>query len=138
MSGDYLSKLRQKPKHVRDNIAFGIASGITSIVALFLIFAVHGPKVVGDVAGGENKPQLFETLIDQAKEQVAATKASIKSQKEQSSSTTASYTSTPAANGNGAPAPAILVSSSSASNSPRTVTIATTSASSSFALPADE
>jgi hypothetical protein len=138
MSGDYLTKLRQKPKHVRDNIAFGVAGGITSIVALFLIVAVHGPKVVGEVSGGDNQPQLFETLIDQAKEQVAATKASMKSQTKQANSTTTNYTSTPAANGNGAPAPAILVSSSSASTSPRIVTIATTSASSSFALPADE
>ncbi len=138
MSGDYLTKLRQKPKHVRDNIAFGIASGITSIVALFLIFAVHGPKVVGEVSSSDNQPQLFQTLIDQAKEQVAATKASMKSQKEQANSTTTSYTSTPAANGNGAPAPAILVSSSSATTSLRTVTVATTSTSSSLAVPADE
>lgn len=135
MSGDYLTKLRQKPKHVRDNIAFAIASGVTSMVALFLVFAVHGPKVTGELAGQEEQPQLFETLINQAKEQVAATKASMQSQKERDSSNI----NTPAAsNGSGTPAPAVLVSSSSASTTVRTFLIATTSASSSILVPADE
>ena len=129
MSGDYLTKLRQKPKHVRDNIAFGVASGFTAVIALFLVFAVHGPKVVDDVAREENSPRFFETITSQVKEQVAASRSSIESQSNDSEPT--SGTPAPAANGSGAPAPAILTASSSVlvvSTTTRTVMIATTSA----------
>ncbi len=128
MSGDYLTKLRQKPKHVRDNIAFGIASGCTAVVAAFLVFAVHGPTVINDVAQEENSPQFFQTLTSQVKEQVAATRSSLEAQKPEKKEPQA----TPAANGSGAPAPAVLIASSSievASTSERTVLIATTSVS---------
>ena len=130
MSGDYLTKLRQKPKHVRDNIAFGVASGFTALIALFLVFAVHGPKVVENVASEEdNSPRFFETITSQVKEQVAASRSSIESQSNDPEPT--SGTPPPAANGSGAPAPAILTASSSVlvvSTTTRTVLIATTSA----------
>jgi hypothetical protein len=128
MSGDYLTKLRQKPKHVRDNIAFGVASGVTAIVALFLVFAVHGPTVVEEVANEDNSPRFFQTLVNQAKEQVAASRSSMNSVQEENTPLEAT---TPAANGNGAPAPAVLSGSSSVvvvSSTTRTVLIATTSA----------
>lgn len=128
MTGDYLTKLRQKPKHVRDNIAFGIASGFTAIIALFLVFAVHGPKVVNEVAEENNSPRFFETLTSQVKEQMAASRSSLESQKKEREE--ASVTVPPASNGSGTPAPAVLVASSSveAGTTTRSVLIATTSA----------
>ena len=130
MTGDYLTKLRQKPKHVRDNIAFGIASGFTAIIALFLVFAVHGPKVIEGVATEDDSPHFFQTLTGQIKDQVAATRSSFEAQKPQKPEVSAP--STPAANGNGEPAPAVLTSTASGTATttmPRTVLIATTSSS---------
>jgi hypothetical protein len=129
MSGDYLTKLRQKPKHIRDNIAFGAASGFTALIAVFLIFAVHGPKVVDSVAREDDSPQFFETLVNQAKEQMASVRSAASSTEAEN---TKIQPTTPAANGSGAPAPALLQASSSievASSSMRTVLIATTSSS---------
>ncbi len=129
MSGDYLTKLRRKPKHVRDNIAFGIAGSFTAVVALFLVFAVHGPKVVDEVADGDNSPRFFETLVDQAKEQLAASQSSFEAVEEEGGVTIT--TSTPAAGSTGTPAPAITATSSvlTASTSASSVLIATTSSS---------
>lgn len=128
MSGDYLTKLRQKPKHVRDNIAFGVASGVTALIAVFMVFAVHGPEVINTVATEENSPQFFKTLTSQVKEQVAASRSSLESQKKEQEES--SVTVPPASSGSGTPAPAILSSTSSveaSSTYPRSVLIATTS-----------
>ena len=129
MSGDYLTKLRQKPKHVKDNIAFGVASGFTALVAAFLVFAVHGPEVIEGVSTNQNDPQFFQTLTSQVKEQVAGARSSLESQKKTEEST--SVTPVPASSGSGTPAPAVINSTSSveaSSTQSRTVLIATTSA----------
>ena len=128
MSGDYLTKLRQKPKHVRDNIAFGVASGFTAVIAAFLVFVVHGPTVVQEVANEDNSPRFFETLVNQAKEQVAASRSARDANKTEENRI---VPTTPAAHGSGTPAPAVLNATNSvtvSSTTTRTVLIATTSA----------
>jgi hypothetical protein len=74
---NYLTKLRKKSKHVRDNIAFVAAGVVTLPVMAYLVFAVHGPKVTGGIAESETpKTKFFETFTSQFKEQVAAVKES--------------------------------------------------------------
>ena len=60
--------MRKKPKHVRDNIAFGTAVGFTALVALL---AFVGGQV--DLKESEG-PGFFSTFIGQFKSEVAAVK----------------------------------------------------------------
>ena len=70
-------KLRKKPKHVRDNIAFSIAGGFTFMVALGWFFlGFDGLPHSTEVASGENN-SAFSTLFGQIQEQVATAKESI-------------------------------------------------------------
>jgi hypothetical protein len=73
-----LTKLRQKPKHVRDNIAF-VAAGIATLpVVAYLVFAVHGPKMTNDIVKTNvEKPEFFETFTTQIKEQVATVREAV-------------------------------------------------------------
>ncbi len=67
----YISKLRKRPKHVRDNIAF-VAAGVATLpVIAYLVFAVHGPKMTNLAESEAETPKFFETLTNQIKEQVA-------------------------------------------------------------------
>ncbi len=70
---NYLSKLRKKPKHVRDNIAF-VAAGVATLpVMAYLVFAVHGPRVSNSIVENEaTDTKFFETFTNQVKEQVAS------------------------------------------------------------------
>ncbi len=69
----YITKLRQKPKHVRDNIAF-VAAGLSVVpVAAFLLLGVHGPNLTNGIADSdENGTKFFETFTSQIREQVAS------------------------------------------------------------------
>ncbi len=72
----YIAKLRQKPKHVRDNIAF-VAAGVATLpVVAYLVFAVHGPAVTGGITETEaTDTKFFETFTSQVKEQVASVRS---------------------------------------------------------------
>lgn len=73
-----LTKLRQKPKHVRDNIAFVAAGMATLPVVAYLVFAVHGPKMSNGIAGTDNSEvKFFETFTSQIKEQVATVRDAV-------------------------------------------------------------
>ncbi len=74
---NYITKLRSKPKHVRDNIAF-VAAGVATLpVVAYLVFAVHGPNVTGGIAETETDMKFFETFTNQVKEQVAGVRNAI-------------------------------------------------------------
>lgn len=80
-------KLRKKPKHVRDNIAFSIAGGFTFVVALSWFFlGFHGLPQGADVASEESNGA-FSTLFGQIQEQVAAAKESIEEAKKVATTT---------------------------------------------------
>lgn len=64
--GQWLTDLRKKPKHVRDNIAFGVSAGVTALLAL--VWFVGGSWTLG-VPGNH---AFFQTFLGQFKEQVAA------------------------------------------------------------------
>ncbi len=68
----HLTKLRQKPKHVRDNIAF-VAAGVATLpIVAYLVFAVHGPKITNGITEtSASDTKFFETFTSQIKEQVA-------------------------------------------------------------------
>lgn len=70
-------KLRQKPKHVRNNIALAAAGTLTLPIMLFLVFGVHGPAVVAPEEETNLSSKPFETFFGQVKEQFAAAKAAL-------------------------------------------------------------
>ena len=70
----WLTDLRKKPKHVRDNIAFGTAVGVTGVVALAVFL---GGQV--DLKESEG-PGFFSTFIGQFKTEVAAVKEALPEQ----------------------------------------------------------
>jgi hypothetical protein len=73
----YLTELRKKPKHVRDNIAFVLAGVATLPVMAYLVFAVHGPKVTSGITEtDQTDTKIFETFTNQIKEQVASVRES--------------------------------------------------------------
>lgn len=76
MAGSF-NKLRKKPKHVRDNIAFGVAGGFTLTLAIawFLIGFGNGPT--SPEVTSEEKNGAFSTLFDQIQEQVATAKEGV-------------------------------------------------------------
>lgn len=63
----WLREVRKKPKHVRDNIAFGVSGGFTVLVALgwFLVSGTPTSTTTKDAA-------FFETFLGQFKEQFAS------------------------------------------------------------------
>lgn len=79
------NKLRKKPKHVRENIAFGIATGftLTLAVAWFLV-GFGGNPTTPEVVEGEGNGA-FTTLLDQIQEQVATAREGV--QADEASST---------------------------------------------------
>jgi hypothetical protein len=114
----YLTKLRQKPKHVRDNIAF-VAAGVATLpVMAYLVFAVHGPKLSDDVVESNvTDRKFFETFTNQIKDQVASVK-------EAATNTATSSQALPAVIDRG-PLDAVPVVAP-ATSSERAITIATT------------
>ena len=77
MIGSFLGKMRRKPKHVRDNIAFGSAAFVT--LAIFTVWLVNDPLHSGDISAttDEPSPKAFATFFGQIKDQFASAKAAL-------------------------------------------------------------
>ncbi len=72
--------IRRRPKHVRDNYAFGLASTFTFTVLMFWVMSFSGGEIQaqdGVVAQEKNIP--FATLIKQSKEQLALLREAVSS-----------------------------------------------------------
>ncbi len=70
---DYLEKLRLKPGHIRERIAYGTAAGTTAVVALgwFLVAVSSGtfsltPSAIVDAAGAKEFDSAFAGTKDSA------------------------------------------------------------------------
>ncbi len=120
----YFNKLRKKPKHVRDNIAFSIAGGFTLVTALAWFFIGFGAPAEEFNLAEEESPAAFSTLLDQIQEQVASAREGIAESKE--------ATSTPPVN-NGEWGYALQNASSSRNQLPREASIMIVSSSSASA-----
>lgn len=69
---NWLTKLRKKPKHVRDNIAFGVSGGFFLFVcSVWFLGGVDANHLAGSVDGG---PHFFKTFLGEFGKQVAAVK----------------------------------------------------------------
>ena len=87
MIKSFLIKLRQKPRHVRQQVSLGVAAAFTSMVAIFWLTSLpETVKVIGEVApDGANA---FSSFTDKINEQIQSAKEMSKS----ISTTTASST----------------------------------------------
>lgn len=65
-----IDKLRQKPKHVRDNIALGVAGTITSLV-LVAWFVTSTDQLGEVVQSSKQGASAFSTFVSHAKNEVA-------------------------------------------------------------------
>lgn len=72
----YFNKLRKKPKHVRDNIAFSVAGGFTLTLAIAWFLVGFNPSANQNVSSGEGSTP-FSTLFSQIQEQIASVKDSV-------------------------------------------------------------
>jgi hypothetical protein len=69
---NWLTTLRKKPKHVRDNIAFAVSGGFSIFVcAVWFFGGVGSTHLAGAVDGG---PHFFQTFLGEFGKQVAAVK----------------------------------------------------------------
>lgn len=121
----WLNTLRKKPRHVRDNIAFGVSFGFALVVCI--AWFVGGNS--GVVASGTDA-HFFKTFSDVFAKQLAAVKQSLPEKPTVASSTTKEQMQV------SAPAPVTYGTSTTASSSesaPRQIMIVTTGASSSDA-----
>jgi hypothetical protein len=87
----WLINQRTKPKHVRDNIAFGFAGAVTVVALVGWLVMIPKEDVFQSNVTADKSPEAFSTFFNQIKEQVAGVRESIK---EQASSTPAVATST--------------------------------------------
>ena len=62
----WLREVRKKPKHVRDNIAFGISGGFTALLALGWFLVSGAPS-----SDNSKDEAFFKTFLGQFKEQFA-------------------------------------------------------------------
>jgi hypothetical protein len=87
MIKSFLIKLRQKPKHVRQQVSLGVAAAFTSVVAIFWLTSLpETVKVIGEATpAGANA---FSSFTDKINEQIQSAKEMSK----QISTTTASST----------------------------------------------
>ena len=76
----WLLKQRTKPKHVRDNIAFGFASGAALLVLAGWLILLPKDELFHSNVTADKSPEAFSTFFDQIKEQVAGVRESIKEQ----------------------------------------------------------
>ena len=76
----WLLKQRTKPKHVRDNIAFGFASGAALLVLVGWLVLIPKEDIFHGNVTAEKSPEAFSTFFSQIKEQVAGVRESIKGQ----------------------------------------------------------
>ena len=123
----WLSNLRKKPKHVRDNIAFGSSLGLTVVIAL-VWFINGGSTHLANNNSTKNGSDFFKTFKEGLGKQMAAAQDSIpKSSTSTATSTDRSnFQATPfvAATSTGAEQKPVLIevvhSSSTASSSSST------------------
>ena len=87
----WLLKQRTKPKHVRDNIAFGFAGTVTAVALVGWLVLIPKDDIFENNVTTDNSPEAFSTFFNQIKEQVAGVRESVK---EQASSTPAVASST--------------------------------------------
>lgn len=87
----WLLKQRTKPKHVRDNIAFGFAGTVTAVALVGWLVLIPKDDIFKSNMTTDNSPEAFSTFFNQIKEQVAGVRESVK---EQASSTPAVASST--------------------------------------------
>ena len=87
----WLLKQRTKPKHVRDNIAFGFAGAVTIVALVGWLVLIPKDDIFKSNMTTDNSPEAFSTFFNQIKEQVAGVRESVK---EQASSTPAVASST--------------------------------------------
>ncbi len=74
----WLTKHRQKPKHIRDNIAFTISAAFTAVVALvWFMFGSESMLFNGNARDKAESPKVFSTFWDQLSEQVAGAKNAV-------------------------------------------------------------
>ncbi len=87
MIKSFLIKLRQKPRHVRQQVSLGVAAAFTSIVAIFWLTSLpETVKVISEATpAGANA---FSSFTDKINEQIQSAKEMSK----QISTTTASST----------------------------------------------
>jgi hypothetical protein len=75
---EYLTKLRQKPKSVRNNIALGAAGLMTLPILLFMLFGGYDPAPPFVVeAEKEEQVKPFATFWGEFKEQLASVQSGI-------------------------------------------------------------
>ena len=122
---NWLTNLRKKPKHMRDNVAFAVSGGFTALVFAVWFFGGVGSSTL---AGASDSPHFFQTLFGQFGKQVASIKESIPKPKEAPEVATTTAKSFPES----APAATDSVWSSasgtiSSSSAPRQIMIVTTS-----------
>ncbi len=107
MIKSFLIKLRQKPRHVRQQVAFGVAIGFTSIVAMFWLTSV--PDTVKTISNAAPEGvNAFSSFTDSVNKQIQAAKEAAATR----IATTTASTTLPVVNNN-----VIAVSSTTASTS---------------------
>lgn len=73
----WLLKQRTKPKHVRDNIAFGFASGAAALALAGWLILIPKDELFKSNVAADESPEAFSTFFDQIKEQVAGVRESV-------------------------------------------------------------
>jgi len=73
MIKSFLIKLRQKPKHVRQQVALGVASVFTAVVAIFWLTSLPDTVKVLSNAAPEGA-NAFSSFTDKINEQIEAAK----------------------------------------------------------------
>jgi len=68
----WLSNLRKKPKHVRNNIAFGSSFGLTLAIALVWFMSGGSTTYLANNDTTKNSPEFFKTLKDGFNKQMAS------------------------------------------------------------------
>jgi hypothetical protein len=75
----WLIKQRTKPKHVRDNIAFGFASGVTALALVGWFVLLPANDIFNEDMSVDPTPEAFSTFVDQIGKQVAGVRDSFTS-----------------------------------------------------------
>jgi hypothetical protein len=129
MIGTLFLKIRRKPKHVRDNIAFASAGVVT--LAVFLVWLLNVPdELLSEAKQDVDTVKPFATLFNQIKEQTASIGDSLEEMVPDTASTTAVSDESVLQTTGGTPTTAI---SPQLNEAPREVQITTISKASSTA-----
>ena len=118
----WLNTLRKKPRHVRDNIAFGVSLGFAAVVCV--VWFVGGNT---GVVASDSGPHFFKTFSDAFSKQLATVKQSVPKKPDVATSSTKEQMQVSAP----APVTSTTTNGSGGESTPRQVMIVTTSASTS-------